>query len=110
MSENKESMNEEQEQDRIKVTNEELLKHLKELEIATGAIANGINTLFYIIDGRHKELQLDNEEKRMIASGMLAFVEITKRMNEVSGLKEESEKLREQKEKLMQEILKELFE
>ncbi len=102
MSENKESVGKE-------VTNEELLKHLKELEIATGAIANGINTLFYIIDERHKELQLDNKEKRMIASGMLAFVEITKRMNEVSGLKEESEKLRKQKEKLMQEILKELF-
>lgn len=75
MSENKESVGKE-------VTNEELLKHLKELEIATGAIANGINTLFYIIDERHKELQLDNKEKRMIASGMLAFVEITKRMNE----------------------------
>lgn len=86
-----------------------MLKHLKELEIAVGAIANGINTLFYIIDERHKELQLDNKGKRMIASGMLAFVEITKRMNKVSGLKEESEKLRKQKEKLMQEILKELF-
>ena len=48
--------------------------------------------------------------KRMITSGMLSFAEITKRMNEASELKEGSEKLREQKEKLMQEILKEFFE
>ena len=37
MSENKETKQE--------VTNEQILEHLKEIEIAQGCIANGINTL-----------------------------------------------------------------
>ena len=50
MSENKETKQE--------VTNEQILEHLKEIEIAQGCIANGINTLFSLIGERREQLKL----------------------------------------------------
>lgn len=46
MSENKETKQE--------VTNEQILEHLKEIEIAQGCIANGISTLFSVMKGREE--------------------------------------------------------
>lgn len=79
MSENKEANKKE-------VTNEMLLEHLKEIEISQGCIANGINTLFYIIDNRKEELKLSNEEKQMIESGQIAMALLSERMADISGM------------------------
>lgn len=106
----KEQKEEEQKEEEHVVTNEELLKHLKELEIAQSCVLNGINCLFNIIDSKSELLQFDDKQKRNLEMAMIVTACVTEDMIEVSGLKEESEKLREQKEKLMQEFLKDFFE
>lgn len=50
MSENKETK-----QEVTEVTNEMILEHLKEIEMSQGAIANGINTIFFLLDERAEE-------------------------------------------------------
>lgn len=65
MSENKETKQE--------VTNEQILEHLKEIEIAQGCIANGINTLFSIIGERKEQLKLNRTEVELIESGKIAL-------------------------------------
>lgn len=40
------------------VTNKMLLEHLKEIEIAQGCLANGINTLFSVMSERKEQLKL----------------------------------------------------
>lgn len=86
MSENKEANKKE-------VTNEMLLEHLKEIEISQGCIANGINTLFYIIDKRQEELKLSNEEKQMIESGQIAMALLSERMADISGMNKRVKKI-----------------
>lgn len=76
MSENKETKQE--------VTNEELLRHLKEIEMAQGCVLNGINTLFTIISSKADELELDR--------GQVAIACVTERMMEISGMNEEVRK------------------
>lgn len=78
MSENKETKQE--------VTNEQILEHLKEIEIAQGAIANGINTTFYLLDERAEELKLNKEEIRMIQAGQIAMALVSSRMADISFL------------------------
>lgn len=87
MSENKETKQE--------VTNEELLRHLKEIEMAQGCTLNGINTLFTIISSKADELELDKMECEEFDRGQVAIACVTERMMEVSGMNEEARKARE---------------
>ena len=80
MSENKETKQE--------VTNEQILEHLKEIEIAQGCIANGINTLFYVIGERKEQLKLNRVEVEMIESGKTALGCTTDNMANISGMNE----------------------
>ena len=80
MSENKETKQE--------VTNEQILEHLKEIEMSQGAIANGINTIFYLLEERAEELKLKREEKRMIQMGQIGMALVSSRMADISGMNE----------------------
>ena len=111
MSENKETKQE--------VTNEQILEHLKEIEIAQGCIANGINTLFYVIGERKEQLKLSSEEVETIHAGQIALGCLTDRMANISGMNERIQKIEEEvhavsKEKEEAEkfidFLKEIFE
>ena len=88
MSENKETKQE--------VTNEQILEHLKEIEIAQGCIANGINTLFYVIGERKEQLKLNRVEVEMIESGQIALGCLTDRMADISGMNEKVQKIKEE--------------
>lgn len=84
MSENKET--------KQKVTNEQILEHLKEIEIAQGCIANGINILFSVMKVRMEQLKLSSEEVEMIHGGQIALACFTGRMFDISGMNEETQK------------------
>lgn len=84
MSENKETKQE--------VTNEELLRHLKEIEMAQGCVLNGINTLFTIISSKADELELDKMEREELDRGQVAIACVTECMMEISGMNEEVRK------------------
>ena len=84
MSENKETKQE--------VTNEQILEHLKEIEIAQGCIANGINTLFSIMKARKEQLKLSGDEVEMIHSGQISLACLTGRMLDTSRMNEETQK------------------
>lgn len=81
MSENKETKQE--------VTNEQILEHLKEIEIAQGCIANGINTLFSVMSERNEQLKLSRVEEEIIKHGQIALGCLTERMIDISGMNEE---------------------
>ena len=81
MSENKETKHE--------VTNEQILEHLKEIEIAQGCIANGINTLFSVMIERKEQLKLSKSEMEMIRHGEVALACLTDHMADISGMNEE---------------------
>ena len=106
MSENKETKQE--------VTNEQILEHLKEIEIAQGCIANGINALFYVIGERKEQLKLNRVEVEMINSGQIAFGYITDNMANISGMNEEVQKIKEEigkeEDEKFLDFLKEIFE
>lgn len=70
------------------VTNEQILEHLKEIEIAQGCIANGINALFSVIIKRKERLKLNECEAEMIRQGEIALACITNSMNDISGMNE----------------------
>lgn len=80
MCENKETKQE--------VTNEQILEHLKEIEIAQGCIANSINALFCIICKRKEQLKLNRVEVEIIESGKIALDCITDNMADISGMNE----------------------
>ena len=88
MSENKETKQE--------VTNEQILEHLKEIEIAQGCIANGINTLFYVIGERKEQLKLNRVEVEMIESGQIALGCATDHMADISGTNKRVQKIEEE--------------
>ena len=109
MSDNKETKQE--------VTNEQILEHLKEIEIAQGCIANGINTLFYVIGERKEQLKLSSEEVEMIESGQIALGCITDHMADISGMNEKVQNIKEEVHAVSKEevenfldFLKEIFE
>ena len=88
MSENKETKQE--------VTNEQILEHLKEIEMAQGCIANGINTLFSVMIKRKEQLKLSKSEDEMIGYGEIALACITDRMADISGMNEKVQKIEEE--------------
>lgn len=109
MSENKETKQE--------VTNEQILEHLKEIEIAQGCIANGINALFSLISERKEQLKLNMIEVKMIESGQSALGCTTDNMANISGMNEQVQKIKEEVQKPDKEdvenfidFLKEIFE
>lgn len=71
------------------VTNEQILKHLKEIEIAQGCLANGINTLFSVMSERKEQLKLSRVEAKMIEYGQITLDCLTERMADISGMNEE---------------------
>lgn len=78
------------------VTNEHILEHLKEIEIAQGCIANGINTLFVIMSKRKEQLKLRSDEVEMIEHGQIALGCLTDRMDDISGMNEKVQKIEEE--------------
>ena len=88
MSENKETKQE--------VTNEQILEHLKEIEMAQGCIANGINTLFSVMIKRKEQLKLSKSEDEMIGYGEIALACITDHMSDISGMNEKVQKIEEE--------------
>lgn len=99
------------------VTNEQILEHLKEIEIAQGCIANGINTLFYIIGERKEQLKLNRIEVEMIESGKTALGCTTDNMANISGMNERVQNIKEEVHAVSKEedekfldFLKEIFE
>lgn len=109
MSENKETKQE--------VTNEQILEHLKEIEIAQGCIANGINALFYVIGERKEQLKLNMVEEEMIENGQIALGCATDNMANISGMNAEVQKIKEEVHAVSKEevenfldFLKEIFE
>lgn len=80
MSENKENKPE--------VTNEKLLEHLNEIEVAIGCIANSINTLFIVMSERKEQLKLSKSEAKMLYSGQIALVCLSQRMADISRMNE----------------------
>ena len=84
MSENKETKQE--------VTNEQILEHLKEIEIAQCCIANGINTLLIVMSERKERLKLNRVEVEMIEHGQIALSCLSDRMADISGMNEKVQK------------------
>lgn len=78
----------EKKENKQEVTNDEILEHLKEIEIAQGCIANGINTLFNVMRNRKEQLKLNRYEVEMIEYGQIAFTCVTDRMADISGMNE----------------------
>ena len=110
MSENKETKQE--------VTNEQILEHLKEIEIAQGCVANGINTLFSVMGERKEQLKLSRVEAEMIEHGQIALACLTDRMADISGMNETAKKERQAEVHIVSkedmkgfvDFLKEIFE
>lgn len=97
MSENKENklvvddieaVSEKEEKETKEVTNEQILEHLKEIEIAQGCIASGINTLFSVMSERREQLKLSSGEVEIIECGQIALACLADRMADISGMNE----------------------
>lgn len=99
MSENKETKQE--------VTNEQILEHLKEIEIAQGCIANGINTLFSVIIERKERLKLSKCEEEMIRHGEVALACLTDHMADISGMNEKLNRCEEERQAEVHVVSKE---
>ena len=70
------------------VTNEQIMYHLKEMEVAQGCLANGINTLFSVMSERKEQLRLSRDEAETIKHGNIALACLTDRMFDISGMNE----------------------
>lgn len=84
-----EVVSEKEEKETKEVTNRMLLEHLKEIEIAQGCLANGIDTLFSVMSERKEQLKLSSGEVEMIEHGQIALGCLTERMIDISGMNEE---------------------
>ena len=84
-----EVVSEKEEKETKEVTNRMLLEHLKEIEIAHGCLANGINTLFSVMSERKEQLMLSQCEEEIIKHGQIALGCLTERMADISGMNEE---------------------
>lgn len=106
-----EVVSEKEEKETKEVTNEQILEHLKEIEIAQGCIANAINTLFSVIGERREQLKLSSYEAGEICVGQIALDCLTDRMGDISGTNEKikEENVKEEVENFL-DFLKEIFE
>lgn len=77
------------------VTNERIMKHLNEIELAIGCTLNGMSALFSLIHSRKDELELDRTEEEMFREGIVAMLVNVKRMREYSGVEERIKKMGE---------------
>lgn len=84
-----EVVSEKEEKETKEVTNRMLLEHLKEIEIAHGCLANGINTLFSVMSERNEQLKLSRVEEEIIKHGQIALGCLTERMIDISGMMNE---------------------
>lgn len=73
-----------------------LLEHLKEIEIAQGCLANGINALFSVIDERKEQLKLSRLEAEMIEQGQISLDCLADHMFNISGMNEKVQKIEEE--------------
>lgn len=89
-------MSDNKEVNKKEVTNKMLLEHLKEIEIAQGCLANGINALFSVMSERRERLKLSSEEVKIIHSGQIALACLTDRMADISGMNEKAQKIEEE--------------
>lgn len=83
-----EVVSEKVEKETKEVTNKMLLEHLKEIEIAHGCLANGINTLFSVMSERKEQLKLSRGEAETIEHGQIVLACLTGRMADISGMNE----------------------
>ena len=90
---------------------------MKEIEIAQGCIANGINALFSLIGERKEQLKLSSDEVETINSGQIALGCTTDHMADISGMNEKVQKIKEEVHAVSKEevekfidFLKEIFE
>lgn len=91
-----EVVSEKEKKETKEVTNRMLLEHMKEIEIAQGCLANGINTLFSVMSERKEQLKLSSGEAEMIEHGQIALACITDRMDDISGMNEKVQKIEEE--------------
>lgn len=103
-----ELVTEEQKEKEHGVTNEELLKHLKEIEKAQVGVLNGINSLFSIINSKSELLQFDDKQKRSLETAMIATMRMTEDMMEISGMNKRIEN-RNSEFKKFEEFLKDFL-
>lgn len=69
---------------------------MKEIEIAQGCLANGINTLFSVMSERKEQLKLSSGEAEMIEHGQIALACLTDHMTNISGMNEKVQKIEEE--------------
>lgn len=74
------------------VTNEMLLKHLQNIEIALANITNGFTAIFDLITSRAEQLKLDEEEKAMLIGGIESYINQTHFLEVESGMKKRLDK------------------
>lgn len=91
-----EVVSEKAEKETKEVTNRMLLEHLKEIEIAQGCLANGINTLFSVMSERKEQLKLSSGEAEMIEHGQIALACLTDRMADISGMNENVQNIKDE--------------
>ena len=72
------------------------MEHLKEIEIAQGCLANGINTLFSVMSERKEQLKLSSGEVEMIEHGQITLACLTDHMTNISGMNEKVQKIEEE--------------
>lgn len=83
-----EVVSEKEKKETKEVTNRMLLEHMKEIEIAQGCLANGINTLFSVMSERKEQLKLSSGEAEMIEHGQIALACLTDHMTNISRMNE----------------------
>ena len=95
------------EETKHEVTNEQILEHLKEIEIAQGCIANGINILFGVIIERKEQLKLSKCEVEMIRHGEIALACLTDHMSDISGMNEKLNRYEKERQEEVNVVSKE---
>ena len=91
-----EVVSEKEKKETKEVTNRMLLEHMKEIEIAQGCLANGINTLFSVMSERKEQLKLSSGEAEMIEHGQITLACLTDHMTNISGMNEKVQKIEEE--------------
>lgn len=75
-------------------TNEELLDHLQEIEIAIACQVNAMSTLFCLLNAHADQIDLDAEEQSMITCGLSAITGCINVLAQKSDLERRAERER----------------